>query len=224
MDAARVDVSEVATPEAGSADVAPDVAVSESGADVTIDVADASTVIFHDDFNGASLSRWTQASGSWSLSAGEARVPSGSFEMFATGFEAQTNYRVSTQMRIAGAGVPGGALEIAFRIESTSLDEWHCNWEPVPQANLVYLKLQQFGQWPVIVTAVDVTTLTNYSALSKFTMDVVVVGGSADCSIREIPAARAALTGGILRANGTFGLRTFNLPAAFDEFTVTSAP
>src|SRR5262249_54922084 len=138
--------------------------------------------------------RWSVGSGTWAPVAGEAQQQNtaGGTEMYATGFGSQTNYRITAKMH-AVTGIAGGALEISFRLNTSTGAEWHCNWEPVPQGTTLYLRLQQSGQATAVDVPIDVSTVPGYSNTMTVTMQVVVVSSNISCSILEIPAATATL-------------------------------
>src|SRR5262249_33881725 len=135
----------------------------EAGTDAGIDVtpppldaplgdagADAG-YLFDDEFD-KDLSRWTlDDAGAWALAAGElVHGASARAECLVTGFAGATDYRAESRMRVLANAV-GGAIEIAFRIDVATGDEWHCNWEPVPDTNgTAYLRLQQHGSATVV--------------------------------------------------------------------------
>jgi hypothetical protein len=202
----------------------PESGADEAATDAGLDAHDASTLLFDDEFD-ADLSRWTlDDAGAWTLDGGELveGLPVGAAEAFVTGFAEATDYRVESKMRIL-ANTPAGAIEIAFRIDVATGDEWHCNWEPVPDdAGLTFLRLQQGANASVVDVPVDTNKTQAYSASAPMTMVVKVTNNVVDCTILEVNGAKASY-GLIGIPRGTFGVRTYVLPAAFDYLRVYAA-
>src|SRR5262249_30268499 len=128
-------------------------------------------------------------------------------------------YRVESKLRVLGdAG--GSAVEISFRVDVATGDEWHCNWEPIPDADgTVYLRLQQQGSATAVDVPIDPAKTPPYSPFAPMTMTVKVTNNVVDCAVEEVVGAKASY-GLIGIPRGTFGLRTYRVSAAFDYLRV----
>jgi hypothetical protein len=183
---------------------------------------DAGAPIFFDDFS-TGLSHWQQAGdGSWTAAGGEAQQtsPTASSTFMYVPVVNQANYRVSARMRQLGTdNAPGGALEIAFRIEPAKPSLYHCNWQP-NDGRIVLMYLDGVDQGYFAEKLVPLPG--NHDVNAWFTLEITVVAAQIQCRVVELPGSDLAATASPWFASGHVGLKTWRMAGSFDSFEVYS--
>jgi hypothetical protein len=174
--------------------------------------------VFSDTFD--SLVRWALAAGLWTSSGGEAL--SSKADTYSYAFPIlQTpanDYRVVTTVRQIDHTDPDSAYEIAFRIQASSGEMLHCNWEPNDH-NIVLQHTAPAGQSTNVLANQTVPVPPSFDPAQPVKLELEVMGSMVACCVREVPGSLIR-SSSIPLASGPPGIKSYKMAAAFDDFAM----
>jgi hypothetical protein len=182
--------------------------------------SDSGTLLFSDDFGGGLASWVPLGTGNWTNDSGEAHQtdPTADLALLYVPKIDSANYRVVVRMRQVGSSnLPGGAVEIAFRIDPSTPELYHCNWEP--NYGRIVIQYRQ-GNTDDVLYEKFVTLPVGYDPFATFTMQASITAAQISCEVLEMPGSAIAAGAAPLFPSGHVGLKTWMMAGAFDDFQV----
>jgi hypothetical protein len=176
-------------------------------------------LVFMDAFS--TLDAWNLQAGTWVAINGQAQQQDDTATLaFAfpssSGAASANAYRIVATAHQLAHLADNSAFELAFRIQQTGPDLYHCNFEP--NDHTLVIQHTTGAQTPVLVSSV-VDVDATYDPNATFTLEVLVQDSTATCCIREIPGASLTTTG-IGNAMGPPGMKTFRMSAGYGAFEI----
>jgi hypothetical protein len=165
------------------------------------------------DFNTA---QWIRPSGAgtWSVIQGQLHQTDNLSSLaYVYHMGVLTNFRVVATMH-QEMGDAGGAVEIAFRISTTSASMYHCNFEPNDGGFLIQETANGVGGTQLVTK-----TLQGVNPQGTYTMEVQATDHQLQCCIDGIPDAYLTIADSTYGA-GYAGLKTYVMSAVISAFTV----
>jgi hypothetical protein len=159
---------------------------------------------------------WNADGGTWAVIAGDLeQSDAGANLAYAYHDVFISDYRVVATLLATGGN---RAVELAFRIDATDRNMYHCNWEP--HSGDLILQRTVLG---TSTSALQLERMTVPLAMvpdpNAVTMEVQAIGSQFECCLVGIDGASISATDPNL-ATGAVGVKTFFRSARFRDFAV----
>jgi len=184
--------------------------------------ADAGTCFFREDFDDGRLDGWQTPLGTWVERGGEAVQTDDTLARayaFAEATDGSTDLRLRARFRQL-SGIPGGAIEITFGVNTASpLEQFFCNFEP-NGADMVFMYSDAAGDSRSLQELdLDPTTMPGYDPMASYTMVLEIRGTSFRCWVEEVPGSEM-IQSDPRYSSGAIGMKTYRMAAAYDWIEV----
>jgi hypothetical protein len=173
------------------------------------------TLLYADEFDGASLDPGWTTTTSWAQLGGEL-VQSDAADQLAVAYTTKVgvaSYRVAVAISTAG----GTGAGIAVRVPVGLRTQYDCVWQPGSPGTLLWQSTNNGGQASTLGAPVP----ANDGGQTTATMEVTAIGSELRCCLDEFPGASVSVSNPTPSyPTGQPGVMTNRMRASFDRFAV----